>query len=64
MKERFAQIQEEQAALSQKVSENVLDATDAWFHLCPLEELEGVPEEVQSNPRVIQAYLGLGASDE
>ena len=46
MKERFAQIQEEQAALSQKFSENVLDATDAWFHLCPLEELEGVPEEV------------------
>lgn len=45
-KVRFAQIQEEQAALSQKFSENVLDATDAWFHLCQAQELDGVPEEV------------------
>jgi len=45
-KVRFAQIQEEQAALGQKFSENVLDATDAWFYLCPLDELAGVPEEV------------------
>jgi oligopeptidase A len=43
---RFAQIQEQQAALAQKFSENVLDATDTWFYVAQLEELEGVPQEV------------------
>jgi oligopeptidase A len=45
-KERYAQIQEKMAELSQKFSENVLDATDAWSHNATLEELDGVPPEV------------------
>ena len=44
---RFAEIQEQQAALSQKFSENVLDSTDAWFYLARLQELDGVPQEVK-----------------
>jgi len=50
-KERFAQLQEKMAELSQKFSENVLDATDAWSYNASLEELEGIP------PEVIQACL-------
>lgn len=45
-KERFAQIQERQAELSQKFSENALDATDAFAYYASLEELDGVPEDV------------------
>lgn len=45
-KERFAQIQERQAELSQKFSENALDATDAFAYYASLEELGGVPEDV------------------
>jgi len=45
-KERFAQIQERQAELSQKFSENALDATDAFAYYASLEELAGVPEDV------------------
>jgi oligopeptidase A len=46
-KERFAQIQERQAELSQKFSENALDATDAYAYYATPEELAGVPSDVQ-----------------
>lgn len=46
-KERFAQIQERQAELSQKFSENALDATDAFAYYATAEELEGIPSDVQ-----------------
>ncbi len=45
-KERFAAIQERQAELSQKFSENSLDSTDAWTYLASLQELAGVPDDV------------------
>jgi oligopeptidase A len=50
-KERFAVIQERQAELSQKFSENALDATDAFSHFTTLEELDGVPADVISAAR-------------
>ncbi len=50
-KERFAAIQERQAELSQKFSENALDATDAFAWYAQLGELEGVPEDVVSTAR-------------
>jgi oligopeptidase A len=45
-KERFAQIQERQAELSQKFSENALDATDAFSYYAQADELDGVPPDV------------------
>ncbi len=45
-KERFAVIQERQAELSQKFSENALDATDAFAYYAEAGELEGLPEDV------------------
>ncbi len=45
-KERFAEIQERQAELGQKFSENTLDATDAWTYLASERELAGVPTDV------------------
>ena len=44
---RFAEIQERQAALSQKFSENALDATDAFAYYATAGELDGVPEDVK-----------------
>ncbi len=46
-RERFAAIQERQAELSQKFSENALDATDAFAYYAIEEELAGVPEDVK-----------------
>ena len=46
-RERFAEIQELQAALSQKFSENTLDATDAFSYYATAEEMAGVPDDVQ-----------------
>ena len=46
-RERFAEIQEQQAALSQKFSENTLDATDAFSYYATAEEMAGVPDDVQ-----------------
>lgn len=46
-KERFAQIQERQAELAQKFSENTLDATDAYSYYARADELHGVPADVQ-----------------
>ncbi len=42
-RERFAAIQERQAELSQKFSENALDATDAFAYYATEAELAGVP---------------------
>ena len=50
-KERFAVIQERQAELSQKFSENALDATDAFAYYASPAELDGVPEDVVSAAR-------------
>ncbi|MBA2963228.1 MULTISPECIES: M3 family metallopeptidase [Ramlibacter] len=44
-KERFAAIQERQAEVAQKFSENALDATDAFAYYASREELAGVPED-------------------
>jgi oligopeptidase A len=45
-RERFAAIQERQAELAQKFSENALDATDAFSYYAPADELAGVPDDV------------------
>jgi oligopeptidase A len=45
-KERFSRIQERQAELSQKFSENALDATDAYAYYADDGELNGVPDDV------------------
>jgi oligopeptidase A len=45
-KERFAAIQERQAELAQKFSENALDATDAFSLIVPTDELAGLPDDV------------------
>lgn len=47
-KQRFAQIEERLAALGQKFSEHVLDATDAHAEYVPESELDGVPADVVS----------------
>jgi oligopeptidase A len=46
-RERFAAIQDQQAALGQKFSENTLDATDAFSYYATATEMAGVPEDVQ-----------------
>ncbi len=50
-KERFAQIQERQAELQQKFSENTLDATDAFAYYAGESELDGVPDDVRQAAR-------------
>ncbi|MFM9879049.1 MAG: M3 family metallopeptidase [Burkholderiaceae bacterium] len=54
---RFAAIQERQAELSQKFSENTLDATDRYTYFATLEELAGVPADVvQAAQAAASAY--------
>ena len=50
-KARYAQIQERQAELSQKFSENALDATDAFAYYATEAEVEGLPEDVRQSTR-------------
>ncbi len=50
-KERFAQIQERQAELSQKFSENALDATDAFAYYATDSEVGGIPADVLQTAR-------------
>ena len=50
-KERFAKIQERQAELSQKFSENALDATDAFAYYASADEVAGIPEDVLHTAR-------------
>ncbi|QXZ11045.1 M3 family metallopeptidase [Comamonas sp. Y33R10-2] len=47
-KERFAAIQARSAELTQKFSENALDATDAFSYYATADELDGVPADVIS----------------
>jgi len=55
-KERFQQLQEEQAALAQKFSEHVLDATDGYAYYATEAELAGVPADtVQAARAAAQA---------
>ena len=50
-KERFAQIQERQAELSQKFSENALDATDGYAYYASADEIAGLPADVAQAAR-------------
>ena len=50
-KERFAAIQEKAAELTQKFSENALDATDAYAYYATQAELAGVPDDVVQGAR-------------
>ena len=50
-KERFAKIQERQAELSQKFSENALDATDAFAYYAQDSDIAGVPADVLETAR-------------
>jgi len=45
---RFAEIQTRLADLSQKFSENALDATDAYAYYATAAEMDGIPSDVQS----------------
>lgn len=49
---RFAEIQERQAALSQKFSENTLDATDAFAYYATAAQVDGLPEDVKHTAQV------------
>ncbi|WPB58467.1 M3 family metallopeptidase [Xylophilus sp. GOD-11R] len=57
-RERFAELQERQAELSQKFSENALDATDAFAYYATLEELAGVPEDAIASARAAAEAAG------
>ena len=50
-RDRYAEIQERQAELSQKFSENALDATDAFAYYAKENELSGVPLDVMQTAR-------------
>jgi oligopeptidase A len=50
-KARFQALQEEQAALAQKFSERVLDATDGYAYYATTEELAGVPDDTRQATR-------------
>jgi len=50
-KDRFTEIQERQAELSQKFSENALDATEAFSYYATADELIGVPADVVQSAR-------------
>jgi oligopeptidase A len=51
-KDRYAQIQERHAALSQAFSEHVLDATDRYALHATAAQLEGVPQDVLDAMRI------------
>src|SRR5574343_1054928 len=57
-KERYAQIQERQAELSQKFSENALDATDAFAYYANEAEIGGLPEDVRQATRAAALQEG------
>ena len=50
-RDRFAKIQERQAELSQKFSENALDATDAFAYYATEADIAGIPADVLQTAR-------------
>ncbi len=52
-RERYAALQERMAELSQKFSENALDATDAFAYYADAAELDGVPDDVRQAARTL-----------
>ena len=50
-KERFAKIQERQAELSQKFSENALDSTEAFAYFASQDEVAGLPPDALQTAR-------------
>jgi oligopeptidase A len=50
-RDRFAKIQERQAELSQKFSENALDSTDAFAYYATEAEITGIPADVLQTAR-------------
>lgn len=57
-KERFAAIQERQAELAQKFSENALDATDAWTYDATEDEVVGLPPDVRASAHAAAQAAG------
>ena len=57
-KARFAAIDERLAQLTQKFSENALDATDAWSHYASAADLAGVPADVVAAARAAAEAQG------
>jgi oligopeptidase A len=57
-RERFAQIQERMAALSQQFGEHVLDATDAFVLYVDKDQLDGVPADLCAAARAAAAADG------
>ena len=45
-KQRYAELQDQQAAVGQKFSEHVLDATDGYAYLASADEMQGVPQDI------------------
>jgi oligopeptidase A len=59
-RERFAEISAREAEVTQKFSENVLDATDAWsLHVEDQGELAGLPDDVVAAARAAAEKDGL-----
>ncbi|KQV96806.1 M3 family metallopeptidase [Rhizobacter sp. Root1221] len=58
-RERYAAIQDRQAALSQLFSEHVLDATDGFTYYAAEAELAGVPDDVKASTRAAAEADGL-----
>jgi len=57
-KQRYAAIDERLAELTQKFSENTLDATEAWTYHASAQELQGVPPDVQQAARAAAQEQG------
>mgnify|MGYP000864574279 CR=1 FL=1 len=57
-KQRFAAVQERQAELSQKFSENALDATEAFSYLATEDEMAGIPADIQATARAAAESQG------
>ena len=57
-RERFTAIQERLAELSQKFSENALDATDAFAYYAEASEIDGVPDDVKQAARSLAQSEG------
>lgn len=61
---RLEALQSELAQLTQKYSENVLDATNAWQHLVEDEsKLKGLPEHAKAAARANAERKGLGSPE-